>query len=55
MLADREFQGFRPDRKALRRVMLVHFEEEQRSEVAESRGKSKGANMFGALEAMPIG
>ena len=29
--------------------MLGHFDEEQRSETAESRRKPTGANMFGAL------
>jgi hypothetical protein len=49
MLQDRGFQGFWLYRKARRRNMLRHFEEEQRSETAESRRKPTGCNMFGAL------
>src|ERR1700733_2698686 len=49
MLQDRGFQGFWLYRKARRRDMLRHFEEEQRSETAESRRKPTGCNMFGAL------
>ena len=34
--------------------MLVHFEEEQRREAAESRRKPTGANLFGALGRLPL-
>jgi protease-4 len=49
MLQDRGFQGFWLYRKARRRNMLGHFEEEQRSETAESHRKPTGCIMFGAL------